>query len=211
MTIIPSLFEQLDAGGVVIIPIIFAGLVMWWLIFVKLFSLMQLRKYERHTDDLLTNPPPDWHWQHQLIANYATLRCHDDDVNHALMTTLSSTCRDTIAKGITTIALLAATAPLLGLLGTVTGMITTFTTIAEFGTGNARGLAEGISQALITTQGGLLIAIPGYLAVSMLERRINRLHERINQFLTYIETEPDVIPAFLVQNKTTSPRGTSHG
>lgn len=209
MTILPKLLEQLDAGGIVIIPIIAVGLVMWWLILVKLLSLVQLRKHERSMAEFTSNPPPEWHWQHQLTTSYVNLRCDDDEINHAVMATLSATCRDSIAKGIATIALLAATAPLLGLLGTVTGMITTFTTIAEFGTGNARGLAEGISQALITTQGGLLIAIPGYIAVTMLQRRISRLHQRIDQFLTYIETEPDVIPAIL--QSTTSQRGTTHG
>ena len=65
-----------------------------------------------------------------------------------------------LKKGIGTIRLLAAVAPLLGLLGTVTGMIATFQSITLFGTGDPKLMAGGISQALITTVIGLVCAIP---------------------------------------------------
>jgi biopolymer transport protein ExbB len=68
------------------------------------------------------------------------------------------------------IAVTAATAPLLGLLGTVTGMINTFKLITIFGTGDAKQLSTGISEALITTESGLIIAIPTLIAHSMLTR-----------------------------------------
>src|SRR5690606_30139971 len=58
------------------------------------------------------------------------------------------------------IAITAATAPLMGLLGTVTGMINTFKLITVFGTGDAKQLSSGISEALITTEFGLIVAIP---------------------------------------------------
>lgn len=67
----------------------------------------------------------------------------------------------------------AAMAPLLGLLGTVTGMITTFQTITTFGTGDPRILSTGISEALITTQAGLGITIPFMLIHHLLKRRVN--------------------------------------
>ena len=65
-----------------------------------------------------------------------------------------------LEKGIGTIRLLAAVAPLLGLLGTVTGMIATFQSITLFGTGDPKLMAGGISQALVTTVIGLICAIP---------------------------------------------------
>jgi biopolymer transport protein ExbB len=68
------------------------------------------------------------------------------------------------------IALTAAAAPLLGLLGTVTGMIKTFNLITIFGTGDAKSLSSGISEALITTALGLVIAIPALIAHGMLAR-----------------------------------------
>lgn len=69
------------------------------------------------------------------------------------------------------IALTAAAAPLLGLLGTVTGMISTFNMISLFGTGDPKTLSGGISEALITTEFGLYVAIPAVLAHAFLSRK----------------------------------------
>lgn len=68
------------------------------------------------------------------------------------------------------IALTAAAAPLLGLLGTVTGMIKTFNLITIFGTGDAKSLSSGISEALVTTELGLIVAIPSLIIHGMLSR-----------------------------------------
>jgi biopolymer transport protein ExbB len=65
-----------------------------------------------------------------------------------------------IERGVTTLKLLGAVAPLLGLLGTVVGMIETFQSITLFGTGDPKLMANGISQALVTTALGLIVAIP---------------------------------------------------
>ena len=65
----------------------------------------------------------------------------------------------------------AATAPLMGLLGTVTGMIKTFKQITLFGTGDAKSLSEGISEALITTELGLVAAIPSLILYAILSRK----------------------------------------
>jgi len=73
------------------------------------------------------------------------------------------------------IAVTAATAPLLGLLGTVTGMINTFKLITIFGTGDAKSLSSGISEALITTEFGLIVAIPSLIIHSLLRMRSQRV------------------------------------
>jgi len=65
--------------------------------------------------------------------------------------------------------------PLLGLLGTVTGMIDVFDTIAEAGTGHASELSSGISQALITTATGLLIAIPALVAYNFFREKVESI------------------------------------
>ena len=67
-------------------------------------------------------------------------------------------------------ALTAAAAPLLGLLGTVTGMIKTFNLITIFGTGDAKSLSSGISEALVTTELGLVVAIPSLIVHGLLSR-----------------------------------------
>jgi biopolymer transport protein ExbB len=69
------------------------------------------------------------------------------------------------------IAVTAATAPLMGLLGTVTGMINTFKLITIFGTGDAKQLSSGISEALVTTEFGLIVAIPALISHALLNRR----------------------------------------
>ena len=69
------------------------------------------------------------------------------------------------------ILVIAAVAPLMGLLGTVTGMITTFDVITELGTGDPKMLSGGISEALVTTEFGLFVAIPGVLLGNALTSR----------------------------------------
>jgi biopolymer transport protein ExbB len=79
-----------------------------------------------------------------------------------------------IQRSLTVIAACAAIAPLLGLLGTVTGMITTFDVITLHGTGNPRLLSGGISVALVTTQLGLVVAVPLLLLHAFLSRWAQR-------------------------------------
>ncbi|CAM3061186.1 MotA/TolQ/ExbB proton channel family protein [Vibrio rarus] len=76
--------------------------------------------------------------------------------------------QEQLDKGISTVKLLAAIAPMLGLLGTVTGMIDTFQTITQFGNADPRIMAGGISMALITTVLGLVAAMPLLLVHNML-------------------------------------------
>lgn len=73
------------------------------------------------------------------------------------------------------IAAIGSIAPLLGLLGTVTGIITLFTVITELGTNDARVLAGGISEALVTTETGLLIAIPVMILHGLLSEKIEQV------------------------------------
>lgn len=79
----------------------------------------------------------------------------------------------------TLIAITAAVAPLLGLLGTVTGMISTFDVITEYGTGDPKLLAGGISEALVTTKLGLVVAIPALLLGSMVSGRAEAVLTRV--------------------------------
>ena len=83
---------------------------------------------------------------------------------------------------LSTLGMLAAIAPLLGLLGTVTGMIDTFHVITQHGTGDPRMMSGGISEALVTTMLGLTVAIPIMLAHTLLNRavdtRIGQMEEK---------------------------------
>ena len=79
------------------------------------------------------------------------------------------------------ILVLAAVAPLMGLLGTVTGMISTFDIITEFGTGDPKMLSGGISEALVTTELGLIVAIPALLFGNLLSGWANRIKVGMEQ------------------------------
>jgi biopolymer transport protein ExbB len=82
-----------------------------------------------------------------------------------------------LSKGLKTISTCAAIAPLLGLLGTVSGMVHTFKSIQLFGFGNPVLMADGISEALLTTQAGLLVAFPLMLAYNFLASKVEKVEE----------------------------------
>ena len=84
-----------------------------------------------------------------------------------------------LTRYLPTLGTVAAVSPLLGLLGTVTGMIAVFKTIANSGIGQAAELSNGISQALITTATGLLIAIPALVAYNYYTERAERIIQRL--------------------------------
>ena len=86
-----------------------------------------------------------------------------------------------LERFLSTIAVLATVAPLLGLLGTVTGMISAFDTIAAYGTSDPRLLSGGISEALITTEIGLIIAIPVLLMHGFLSAKVDRITANLEQ------------------------------
>jgi len=83
--------------------------------------------------------------------------------------------------GLTALTVFAAVTPLMGLLGTVIGMIETFQSISLFGTGDPKLMAGGISYALVTTQLGLAVAIPLLLLQSLLHAQANRIVEILDQ------------------------------
>jgi biopolymer transport protein ExbB len=77
------------------------------------------------------------------------------------------------------VAISAAAAPLLGLLGTVTGIMNTFSLITIYGTGDVKTLSSGISEALITTEYGLIVAIPSLLLHAYLSSKARKISNRL--------------------------------
>lgn len=105
----------------------------------------------------------------------------DVDAMSAKMDEIVTTAGQKLRRGLPTLAIFAAVSPLLGLLGTVTGMIETFQVITLFGAGDPRLMSGGISQALITTQLGLAVAIPLLLIHSWLQGRANSLVAQLDE------------------------------
>lgn len=91
-------------------------------------------------------------------------------------------------RGLPTVAVLATVSPLLGLLGTVTGMIETFQSITLFGTGDPKLMSGGISQALVTTELGLAVAIPLVLLHSLITGQANGIVERLSAYSSQLFT-----------------------
>ncbi len=95
-----------------------------------------------------------------------------------------------IERFVSTLGMLAAIAPLLGLLGTVTGMINTFHVITYYGAGDPKMMSGGISEALVTTMLGLSVAIPIMLFHTLLSRRvetqISQMEEKAVAFVNMV-------------------------
>lgn len=94
-----------------------------------------------------------------------------------------------LESGLTLLKIIAAVAPLMGLLGTVTGMIITFQAITIFGAGDPKAMAGGISSALVTTVLGLLVAIPTVLLHTIVNGRAQRIIHVLNEQATGIVAE----------------------
>ena len=99
-----------------------------------------------------------------------------------------------IGQWINYLNVVAAVAPMIGLLGTVSGMISAFQTIGQVGMGDPTALADDIGEALITTATGLTIGIPAMIAYFIFRNRLN------TQIIQTVETGGDLIEAFVEQD-----------
>jgi len=185
---IDLLGESLDMirhGGLVMWPLLVSSLVMWLMIFYKGLLFFQARREEvslkQCRQALIEQRYIGAFWQQNILRQFIWLREHQSlDRDHLLQ--LQQRQSNEVDRFIGTILVLASAAPLMGLLGTVSGMITTFNVISVFGTGNARAMAAGISEALITTQAGLVVAVPGLILGALLYRRAEQMKERMQRF-----------------------------
>lgn len=89
----------------------------------------------------------------------------------------------TIERGLNTVKVIASVAPLLGLLGTVIGVLIAFRVMAETGLNNPASFAKGISMALITTVGGMMVAIPHYIGHNYLIGMLDRIEANLEKEL----------------------------
>ncbi len=190
MDIIIKTYDYLLPGGIVMIPIIFTSLWLWALIIERLFYLRRMRKGDINLKQAVEMvqgdhlPVSSDGLRAAIVLRFLRDRTGQCDLDRNIINQCVIEERRPLRRSLSVIAVLAAIAPLLGLLGTVTGMITTFNVISIFGTGNARAMAEGISEALITTQSGLLVAIPGLFMSNYLARRIAWLENSLDELAT---------------------------
>jgi biopolymer transport protein ExbB len=182
-----SIVEEFRGGGPVMWPILVLGLVV---VFFTIYKLAYLRRVHGDTEVIMGGvnalvQDGNWngvdemmsaHKTHNLVVNVlrAGIGARREDRE-----TVENVLQESILKelprlerGISVMAVLGAIAPLLGLLGTVTGMIATFKVITLYGTGDPKLMSSGISEALIATKWGLCIAVPTMLIHTLLARRV---------------------------------------
>lgn len=154
----PSFWERLNQGGLVgyvIIALLFLGV---GLVIERVKTLKQ--EGDKIKAQLSSATASSDNALGKIMMAYEANKNADLETLELKMDEAILKSTPPLEKGIGTIKILAAVAPLLGLLGTVTGMIATFQSITLFGTGDPKLMAGGISQALITTVLGLVCAIP---------------------------------------------------
>lgn len=158
----------LETGGDVLVIIGVTILIMWMLIFERIwFFQVQYRANRHHT--LM-----QWRGRTERESWYA------QQIRQALI----SSNKQSLTTTLPLIQTLISICPLLGLLGTVTGMIEVFTSISFVGTGNARVMASGVSKATIPTMAGMVGALSGLFAITYLKRFAQREGELIEDRLT---------------------------
>ena len=190
-----GMWERFLSGGPLVWPIMAVGFIALVLVFERLVFLHRVRantdnmmaevnrlvaegEYEKARSVALSRQGRPT--GNVIIAGLALKGCSPEVVEGGLSEAMLKEL-PRLERFLTALKVLAAVAPLLGLLGTVTGMINTFNVITLFGSGDPRLMAGGISEALITTQLGLAVAIPVMVAAALLGRKAQRLTEDMEE------------------------------
>jgi biopolymer transport protein ExbB len=181
-----DLAEQVPKGGPIVWPILgILGLALIILLERLVFFFRRQMKSEPFMDKLRSLVAAgDWEgsealcrarknkWIPRILLTALAFRDHTrQDMENALQEAILGEI-PAIERFVSTLGMLAAIAPLLGLLGTVTGMINTFHVITYYGAGDPKMMSGGISEALVTTMLGLTVAIPIMLFHTLLSRRV---------------------------------------
>ncbi len=188
------MFELVKAGGWMMAPIIACSIVALAIIAERAWALRQKRVVPRHlvtqvwrqaqqgevTEEnvraLRANSPLG-----RILAVGLLNRQRERQVMKEAIEEAGRAVSTELDRFLTTLGTIASITPLLGLLGTVIGMISVFSTITDLGVGNPAELAGGISQALITTAAGLSVAIPSLIFYRYYRGRVEALTIEMEQ------------------------------
>ena len=169
----PSTFERIAQGkliGFIIVVIGLSGLI---------FAAYRYYTLYIYSKTISSNENSDVFNKIQSISDNAK----DVDTFERECDEVLLTVNGNLSWGVNWIKFLAAVAPLLGLLGTVIGMIETFQAITVFGTGDPKQMAGGISQALVTTMLGLIFAAPLLAMYTLLSEKVSEILQEIEEFV----------------------------
>ncbi|MBI2518933.1 MAG: MotA/TolQ/ExbB proton channel family protein [Bdellovibrio sp.] len=168
-----NLWVYIQEGGAIMYVLLFLNIIGLGLMAFKLFTLYSCEKSIAVTAQTITD---------RINLNQGKERDPESKVQLAKQEL--NTYMAQAEKGINAIRLIAAISPLLGLLGTVVGVYMAFKLIAVTGMSNPSQFAEGLSLALITTVGGLIVAIPHYIGHTYLIGVLDRLEVHLERELT---------------------------
>lgn len=174
----PTLFEEMQKGGIWIYPILFFALAS---VLIALFKAAQILRipFPHGPVTLAGNFGGPFELLRKTAQGY---RGNKPEILEEILYEIIIDWQARLEKGLPLIAITAATAPLLGLLGTVTGMIDVFRQITNFANPENSELARGISEALVTTKFGLITAIPSLILHALLSRRLQGLVSKMEGF-----------------------------
>ncbi|WP_105172300.1 MotA/TolQ/ExbB proton channel family protein [Pseudoalteromonas sp. T1lg24] len=164
-----GILEHIKKGGVWALPILFFGALSLIVALIKAVQLLKLPSVKADLTARLSSAKDLRGAELTLVEiakNYPVSSQRDDQLVAFLMK-----YRYQVENYLGVVATSAAIAPLLGLLGTVSGMINTFMMMNTFGTGDAATVSGGISEALVTTELGLIVAIPSLILSALLSRK----------------------------------------
>jgi biopolymer transport protein ExbB len=162
-----SIRDFMELGGPVLNAIAITILLMWILIFERILYFRVEHKRRLAVE------------RHVWLAREERRSWHARQVREGMVSRLRLSANGPIPL----IKTLVTLCPLLGLLGTVTGMIEVFDVLALTGAGSARSMAAGVSRATIPTMAGMVGALSGVFAATLLSRTANREVERLNENL----------------------------
>ncbi len=176
----PTLHERITQGGIVGAIILFLGLFGMLIACYKYVQLSfigrQIKRQLRNLETPKNNNPLGRVLTVVKDSSHLNLEALELSLDEAILKEMPA-----LERGQAFIKLLAVVAPLLGLLGTVIGMIITFQAITLFGTGDPKLMADGISQALVTTALGLITAIPLLFSHSVVATRSKSIVQILDQ------------------------------
>lgn len=178
-----GIVAQIEAGGIWMYPILLFGIVAFGISIAKsivIFGQSRLPKTLANKAEFLAKagetealkvankaPKPYKSMLVSFVKNRNLASSFLEEVAYEQMLSVG----DKLYSGLGLLSVTASVAPLLGLLGTVTGIIKTFTDLSIYGAGNPELMSGGISEALITTEYGLIVAIPAFVVHAVLTRR----------------------------------------
>tara|TARA_B100000214_G_scaffold206383_1_gene149661 strand:+ start:1228 stop:2649 length:1422 start_codon:yes stop_codon:yes gene_type:complete len=183
----PSLLERIQQGGIIgYIILAIGGITLLYAIFK--YVMLWLTSRAVHAQLSSTTPNQSNPLGRVLSVGKTHMKDELDRLELKLAEAIMGE-RPAIERGISFVKIVSVVAPLAGLLGTVTGMIITFQQITLFGTGDPKIMAGGISQALVTTVLGLVVAIPTTLAHSFLQSSARSVVDVLEEQATGIVAE----------------------